>query len=145
MEKIHSGIHLCTMYSLTVLSFTDCNKKYISHGILKYLRWESMIQQNLFSYSILFFFKWKTLTTFIIDFSHAIDFCNCWMHRATCAALRASDNALLHTLRPGAISSSALHWNIEKLGWSHLCLLMFKRGTIIITPKAKQWQNIHSQ
>lgn len=97
----------------TFLILRGRNERYtINWGFWKQ---ENRIQKNQFT----------TLTTFIIDFSHAIDFCNCWMHRATCAALRASDNALLHTLSPGAISSSILHWNIEKLSRSHPFFISF--------------------
>lgn len=48
------------------------------------------------------------LTTFMIDLSQAIDFCSCWMHMASWAALRTSLRAFLHTFIPWATSSSPL-------------------------------------
>ncbi len=48
------------------------------------------------------------LTTFMMDFSQAMDLCSCCRHRESWLALRTSPRALRHCLSPGARSSSAL-------------------------------------
>lgn len=44
----------------------------------------------------------------MMDLSQAMDFCSCWMHMASWAALRTSLKAFLHTFIPWATSSSPL-------------------------------------
>ena len=65
---------------------------------------------------VLWLFFDLLLTTFLMDLSQAMDFCSCWMHMANWAALRTSLRAFLHTVMPGATSSSPLGGdNVE--GW----------------------------
>lgn len=55
----------------------------------------------------------QLLTTFMMERSQAMDFCSCWMHMASWAALRTSVRAFLHTFIPWATSSSPLQRNTE--------------------------------
>lgn len=67
----------------------------------------------------IFFPPHQLLTTFMMERSQAMDFCSCWMHMASWAALRTSVRAFLHTFIPWATSSSPLERNTQgrQRGW----------------------------
>ena len=75
---------------------------------------------------IVVIFLYLLLTTLMMDLSQVMVFCSCWMHMANWAALRTSLRAFLHTVMPGATSSSPLGGdNLE--GWEGLSHTNTKR------------------